>query len=78
MNKKLFRKNIYIMYMNPRPSTIKEFIKSIKNKDKDSLDEAYNNMFPEFKKKKENKKKKEDIFELKNKKKKNNKKKNIK
>ena len=54
-----------------KPSTIKEFIKNVKNNDKDSLDNAYNKMFPEFKKKKENKKKNEDIF-------KNIKKKNIK
>ena len=46
----------------PKPSTIKEFINNIKNNDKESLDNAYNKMFPEFKKKKENKKKNEDIF----------------
>jgi hypothetical protein len=70
-----------------KPSTIKEFIKNVKNNDKDSLDNAYNKMFPEFKKKKENKKKNEDIFIYKTKlicdkkvkdKKKNIKKKNIK
>ena len=46
----------------PKPSTIKEFINNIKNNDTESLDNAYNKMFPEFKKKKENKKKNEDIF----------------
>ena len=63
-----------------KPSTIKEFINNIKNNDKESLDNAYNKMFPEFKKKKENKKKNEDIFidkKVKDKKK-NIKKKNIK
>ena len=60
-----------------RPKTIKDFIKNMKNNDKESLDEAYNKLFPEFKKKKENKQKKEDIFQKKIKKK-NMKKKNIK
>ena len=32
-----------------KPSTIKEFINNIKNNDKESLDNAYNKMFPEFK-----------------------------
>jgi len=71
------------MHVN-KPSTIKEFIKNVKNNDKDSLDNAYNKMFPEFKKKKENKKKNEDIFmnkpnkKVKDKKKISIKKKNIK
>jgi len=58
-----------------KPKTIKDFIRKYKNDDKESLDEAYNKLFPEFRKKKENKKKKEDIFLKKNK---NIKKKNIK
>jgi len=65
------------MHVN-KPSTIKEFIKNVKNNDKDSLDNAYNKMFPEFKKKKENKKKNEDIFMNKPNKKVKDKKKNIK
>tara|TARA_A100001391_G_C4995688_1_gene259383 strand:- start:705 stop:908 length:204 start_codon:yes stop_codon:yes gene_type:complete len=67
--------------MDNKPKTIKEFIRKYKNNDKDSLDEAYNKLFPEFRKKKENKKKKEDIFDknlIKQKKNKNMKKKNIK